>query len=405
MTVPPDAMAAAPPAPGGSGAAGAAGVSGAGGAAATASPTVSPEAFRRRREPLGGRQQNDLRPAHAIDVDRILHSRAYTRYIDKTQVFYLLRNDHITHRVIHVQLLSRIARTVGQKLGLDLDLIEAAALGHDLGHPPFGHDGEKYLSELTEAAGLGKFSHAVMSLRFLERLERNGRGLNLTLGVLDAILCHDGESDFASLSPDPGGADFAELDRRRVLRSSDPGAMVRPMTREGCLVRLCDTVSYIGRDFEDAIILKLVERDDLPAGVKRVLGSTNGTIVYRLVDDLIRRALASPPLVAFSPGIAGALQEFKDFNRERIYFNKRIKEDAPKIRRLYKILFETYAEDFAAGPSLKASREFVKGLDDRYLSGTPPAEKARDLIAGMTDEYFLRQAEEIVMPNWHSDSY
>ena len=132
-----------------------------------------------RRKPASERELSDMRPPYAMDVDRILHSKAFTRYIDKTQVFYLLKNDHITHRVIHVHIVSRIARTIGQKLGLDLDLIEAASLGHDLGHAPFGHDGEMYLSGLCKEHGLGSFVHAVMSIRVLQNLERGGRGLNV----------------------------------------------------------------------------------------------------------------------------------------------------------------------------------------------------------------------------------
>ena len=128
------------------------------------------------------------RQAFAIDADRILHSRAYTRYIDKTQVFYMVSNDHITHRVLHVQLVSKIARTIGRFLRLNEDLIEAIALGHDIGHPPFGHDGEKELSLLCTEHGLPPFQHNVQSIQFLENLERNGQGWHLTLQTLDGIL-------------------------------------------------------------------------------------------------------------------------------------------------------------------------------------------------------------------------
>src|SRR3989339_1085303 len=124
---------------------------------------------------LGYRQE------FSLDVDRILHSMAYTRYIDKTQVFYLIRNDHITHRVLHVQLVSKVARTIGRFLGLNEDLIEAIALAHDIGHPPFGHDGEKVLATLCESAGIGSFLHNVQSVQFLDKVERKGKGWNLSL--------------------------------------------------------------------------------------------------------------------------------------------------------------------------------------------------------------------------------
>ncbi|MDR2367225.1 MAG: HD domain-containing protein [Deltaproteobacteria bacterium] len=365
---------------------------------------LAADPFQRRRAAPGRRELTDLRPTYAIDVDRILHSQAYTRYIDKTQVFYLLRNSHISHRVIHVQMVSRIARTIGQKLGLDLDLIEAAALGHDLGHAPFGHDGEAFLSELCQEASIGRFVHSAMSLRCLERLEKSGRGLNLTLGVLDAILCHDGESDFSTLAPDPGTMDFAELDRRKAGRIADPSPSIRPMTREGCLVRLCDTVSYVGRDLEDAIEIGLIDRSQLPGPVKETLGSTNGTIVYKLVENIIEESKTNPDKIAFSPHIADALIGLKNFNRQYIYFNPKIKKEAPKIKRLYRILFETFLEDFRQGPFLKPTKRFLDNLDPAYREGEAPEVMARDFMATMTDDAFLYLAKELTIPKWSGDS-
>ncbi|MFZ3048208.1 MAG: HD domain-containing protein, partial [Desulfatirhabdiaceae bacterium] len=137
--------------------------------------SYSDSACRRRVET---QMENDYRPPFSVDVDRILHSRAYTRYIDKTQVFYLIENDHITHRVLHVQLVSKIARTIGRFLFLNEDLIEAIALGHDIGHTPFGHEGEIYLSELCHKSGIGYFLHNVQSVQFLDQVERNGTGWN-----------------------------------------------------------------------------------------------------------------------------------------------------------------------------------------------------------------------------------
>ncbi len=141
------------------------------------------------------------RQAFSVDVDRILNSRAYTRYIDKTQVFYLIDNDHITHRVLHVQLVSKIARTIGRFLRLNEDLIEAIALGHDIGHCPFGHDGERFLSRLCQSYGIGFFLHSVQSVQFLDKVEQKGKGWNLTLQTLDGILCHDGEIHNEKTSP------------------------------------------------------------------------------------------------------------------------------------------------------------------------------------------------------------
>ena len=148
--------------------------------------------------------ENGYRQSFSADVDRIMHSRAYTRYIDKTQVFYLIANDHITHRVLHVQLVSKIARSIGRFLGLNEDLIEAIALGHDIGHTPFGHDGERFLSEICYSKGIGYFCHNVQSVEFLDRVERNGLGWNLCLQTLDGILCHDGEVHDEGIEPNRG---------------------------------------------------------------------------------------------------------------------------------------------------------------------------------------------------------
>ena len=277
---------------------------------------LNSEAVRRHSDPAvdQGHRQN-----FQVDADRILHSRTYTRYIDKTQVFYLVKNDHITHRVLHVQLVAKISRTIGRLLGLNEDLIEAVALGHDLGHAPFGHDGEAYLSEIGRVHGLGPFVHSVQSVRALDLLENKGRGLNLSLQVLDGILCHDGETDLMSLTPDRD-KDFARLDRETAQKGQDPSRPLRPMTLEGCVVRLADTIAYIGRDLEDAIRLELVKREEIPARAARVLGTTNGTIVYRLVEDLLARSWEKDR-VGYSDQVAEALLELKNFSRERIYSN------------------------------------------------------------------------------------
>ncbi|MGD8663726.1 MAG: HD domain-containing protein, partial [Desulfobacterales bacterium] len=232
------------------------------------------------------RLESDYRQAFSVDVDRILHSLAYARYIDKTQVFYLVKNDHITHRVLHVQLVSKIARTIGRFLNLNEDLIEAIALGHDIGHTPFGHDGEHFLSEICRDHGIGYFCHNLQSVQFLEKVERKGEGWNLCLQTLDGILSHDGEIHSEKLLP-VAEKTFAALDRKITAKKNDPKTALLPMTLEGCLVRMADTISYIGRDIEDAIRLKLIHRSDLPRESVSLLGDTNGTIVFNLVTDII----------------------------------------------------------------------------------------------------------------------
>ena len=217
------------------------------------------------------RLASDYRQNFAVDVDRIINSMAYTRYIDKTQVFYLIKNDHITHRMLHVQLVSKVARTIGRFLGLNEDLIEAIAIGHDIGHPPFGHDGERILSEICTSFNIGCFYHNVQSVHFLEKVERKGRGWNLCLQTIDGILCHDGEIHNQQVSPS-AGKNFSDHDMEIEQKKSGNPVRLIPMSMEGCVVRFSDTVSYIGRDIEDAIRLGLIRRSELPKKSVNCLG-------------------------------------------------------------------------------------------------------------------------------------
>ena len=230
--------------------------------------------------------ENEYRQAFSADSDRILNSLAFTRYIDKTQVFSLINNDHLTHRVIHVQMVSRVGRTIGRYLGLNEDLIEAASLGHDIGHAPFGHDGERFLSKLTHEQGAGFFHHNLQSIQFLDRIEKNGKGLNLSLQTMDAIICHNGEAHAKKLIPQKNRS-FIDFHLMMEAMKKEKICNEIPMTMEGCVVRMADTISYIGRDLEDAIRLDLVKRQAIPDVCKQILGQTNGTIVFNLVTDLI----------------------------------------------------------------------------------------------------------------------
>ncbi len=355
--------------------------------------TRSVEGTRRRPEEREGYRQQ-----FALDADRILHSRAYSRYIDKTQVFSLVANDHITHRVLHVQLVSRIARTIGRFLQLNEDLIEAIALGHDIGHPPFGHDGETYLAELCVQHGLPPFQHNIQSVRFLDKLEKKGRGWNLTLQVLDGILCHDGEVHDGRLSPQVISS-FGDFDRKLRAKEADPKVSLVPGSLEGCVVRLADTVAYIGRDIEDAIILGLIARDDIPENCRKILGETNGTIVYSLVTDLITTSRIATPetsFIGFSDRVAGALAELKAFNYERIYLAPRTKAKFPLIKDCYRHLFEHYLQVLKTFPyQVSGGIDLMTDVTLADLQNYSPEEKVRDFIAGMTDDFFLKQAQTI----------
>lgn len=352
----------------------------------------SSDGLRRQPEMLQGYRQN-----FAVDCDRILHSKSYTRYIDKTQVFSMVANDHITHRVLHVQLVSKIGRTIGRFLRLNEDLIEAIALGHDLGHPPFGHDGEAFLSKLCLEHGLPPFLHNLQSIRFLECLEKKGVGLNLTLQTLDGILCHDGEVNRPALSPQRDKT-FVDFDHELAQKEAAPRHELTPMTFEGCVVRLADTIAYIGRDIEDAIELGLISRQDLPPECVEVLGNTNGHIVYNLVTDLIANS-REQQTVSFSPEMAQALSTLKQFNYQSIYLNPKVKVGTEEIKDCYEVMFATYLQHLAKQDTNSIIiSDFAHYLAPQRLAQTQPAVIVRDFIAGMTDDYFRSQAKLLGCP-------
>ncbi len=350
--------------------------------------TISTDAVRRSYE---ARLEKGYRQSFSVDTDRILHSHSYTRYIDKTQVFYLIDNDHITHRVLHVQLVSKIGRTIGHFLGLNEDLIEACALGHDIGHAPFGHDGERFLSELCNSHGIGYFQHNVQSVQFLDKVERKGKGWNLCLQTLDGILCHDGEIHNEKLEFKEDKS-FEILDKEIIEKKDDPSINLTPMTMEGCVVRMSDTISYVGRDIEDAIRLDMIKRSDLPKKCVERLGNTNGEIVYHLVTDIIRNSFQQSYL-AFSPEVSAALKDLKAFNYEHIYMNPKIKIHSSLIKKRFRLLFEKYLNDIKRkNYDSVIFSTFLKGMSENYLKNHVEAEIVRDFIAGMTDKYFLKQS-------------
>ena len=351
-------------------------------------------ALRRRKEKFKG---NEYRQPFSADADRILNSMAYTRYIDKTQVFSLINNDHLTHRVIHVQLVSRVARTIGRYLGLNEDLIEAASIGHDIGHAPFGHDGEGFLSKLTHENGAGFFHHNIQSIQFLDRIEKNGTGWNLSLQTMDAIIGHNGEVHSRQLTPEKKRT-FNDLDHLMNTMTKQKACNINPATMEGCVVRMADTISYIGRDLEDAIRLGLVKRQDIPQDCVTILGQTNGTIVFNLVTDLIANSLDRPYL-RFSEKISKALKALKAFNYRHIYKNPVIKQHLSSIGDIFKFLFESYLSSLEKGnENSMIFTDFLHGMSDDYKKAHTPPQIVRDYISGMTDSYFIRQAPDHMKP-------
>lgn len=334
--------------------------------------------------------EDDHRLPYKRDVDRILHSKAYARYADKTQVVYLVANDHITHRSLHVQLVSSFARGIAEILRLNVDLVEAIALAHDVGHPPFGHEGEGYLSQLSEEYGNGPFTHPWQSCRLLTDIEP----LNLGLAVYDGILCHDGGMKEYTMTPRYGKSwddYFVDLETKKA--NSD--ANLTPGTLEGCLVKLCDTMSYIGKDVEDAISLGILSRHDVP---KTCLGTTNREILSVLAADIIQQSFEKDTL-SLSEENYEALKTLRSFNFERIYSNPKLKVESKKIRRSYRILFDILLTDYEQnGGDSHLARHYLQNKSRHYLEKTSPVQKVIDYIAGMTDSFFIRTLEQLIIP-------
>lgn len=343
-----------------------------------------------------------IRPAFFHDADRIIHSKAYTRYIDKTQVFSLFENDHITHRVLHVQLVSKIARMIGRCLSLNEDLIEAISLGHDLGHVPYGHEGERYLNDICVKNGLGYFCHNAQSVKFLMELEKNGKGLNLSLQVLDGVLAHNGEIIQSSYEPDRK-KDFKKFleEYKNCFEVENYSTRIVPMTLEGCVVRISDVIAYIGRDFEDAISLKLIKREELPDSVTSVLGNTNSTVINKLITDIVSNSYEKPYL-SISDRTFSALNDLMKFNYERIYKNPAIKDEDQKIKNMFETLYSKYYKHISDNySSSEIYVDYLSSFDQSYIdkySGDRIGRVIVDYISGMTDNYFNSRFSAFIMP-------
>ncbi len=353
-----------------------------------------------RRDPSREKipDRENIRPVFFHDTDKIMYSRAYSRYIDKTQVFCLFENDHITHRVLHVQLVSKIGRVISRCLRLNEDLIEAVALGHDLGHVPYGHDGERMLHKLCSSNGIGCFCHNAQSARLLMELEEKGKGLNLSLQVLDGILAHNGEIPSTKYEPNYGKTwEIFEEEYKKCFEVENYSERIVPMTLEGCVARISDVIGYIGRDIEDAIRLKVIRRNDIPREVRRTLGSSNDKIINILVLDLIRNSYDKDYL-AFSDDVFKALNDLLKFNIEFIYKNPATNTQVQKIENMYEQLFGRYCQDLENNSQDSHIYDFIHDMDDIYLQNTDDKRMVIDYIAGMTDDFFYNQYQELFVP-------
>ncbi len=357
---------------------------------------IKDEDARRKRE----EKPDYLRSPFALDRDRILYSGAYRRYHGKTQVFSFTNmfDEEMTNRNIHTTYVSQISRTIGKNLGLNLEAIEAMALGHDLGHTPFGHDGESALSEICKRYGIGEFHHNIESLHIVDHISRKGRGMNLTFQVRDGIVSHDGEVHNTQLKPQ---WNKTEEDIQNYIKKRKNGEFVKnwmPATLEGSIVRISDTIAYIGQDIEDAIRFNILKREEIPKDCAEYLGYRNGEIVEKLVRSVILNSYEKD-YIAFDEETSYYLLKLKKFNYKRIYTNKDVKRIKDVISRSMNILFEFYLEDIEK--QNKESKIFVHFLDyksEEYLNNFSNAEKVRDFIATMTDRYYNEQVKNYLLP-------
>jgi dGTPase len=312
-----------------------------------------------------------IRTEFQRDRDRILHSKAFRRLMHKTQVFIAPRGDHYRTRLTHTLEVAQIARTICRALRLNEDLAEAIALGHDLGHPPFGHEGEEALDKAYRKYDPeARFRHYEQSLRVVEVLERDGQGLNLTYEVLDGIGYHSkGQADL-SLEPD---------DEEHL-----------PSTLEGQVVRIADRIAYVNHDLDDAFRAGILTLDDVPKSILDVLGYTHSQRITTLVWDIVEQGI-DDGRVKMSSKVLKALNDLKDFLFEKVYLNeKQVKAEANKCRLVIESLFDYYMQhpnELPIGPTDKS------GLTQKEL-----ARLVCDYIAGMTDRYAIDLFTRLFVP-------
>ena len=343
-----------------------------------------------RRRQVPGDRSTLWRPAFVHDIDKILHCPYYNRYADKTQVFSLTKNDDITRRSLHVQLVSRIARTIGAALNLNLDLIEAIALGHDMGHTPFAHSGEVYLDKLYFEHAGRHFNHSIHSVRVLDGIFP----LNVSLQVLDGIACHNGEIELPVYKP-AGDRSFAEFDAmiESCYLEKNQVRKLMPATLEGAVMRISDIIAYLGKDRQDAARMKIVDEDIYSA---TRIGSINAEIINNLVVNIIENSYGKP-YIQLDQEHFDALKTAKAENYHLIYESAatRAKLDTtakPMMGEIYDQMLEDLRLGKKNSPIFRHHMNYVN--QTRYRREIPyeksePNQIVVDYIASMTDDYFI----------------
>ena len=296
-------------------------------------------------------EENEVRTCYQRDVDRIVYCKSFRRLKHKTQVFLQPEGDHYRTRLTHTLEVMRISRTIARALRLNEDLTEAIAFGHDLGHTPFGHAGEKALSDVT-----GKpFRHNEQSLRVVDILEKNGEGLNLTYETRMGIVCHTGDQ--------------------------------LPDTLEGQIIRLADRIAYINHDIDDACRAGILSNRDIPVEITDVLGETHSQRINTLVMDIISHSQGLDHLER-DPGVAEAMEKLRDFMFERVYRNPVAKGEESKARDIIGILYDYYMKHHGKLPTDFQPQLSFDGIERTVV----------DYIAGMTDKYAVYKFSEIFIP-------
>lgn len=345
------------------------------------------------RRDVGRDTANLWRPGFVRDCEKIMHTPYYNRYQDKTQVFSLFRNDDITRRSVHVQLVSRIARNIGKALNLNLDLIEAISLGHDIGHTPFGHAVESKLSDIYHARTGKYFNHNIQSARILDEIY----SVNLSLQTLDGIICHNGEMEQKRYQPKEY-SDFTVFDEKvnACLTTQDAGKHIVPNTLEGCVMRVADIIAYLGKDRQDAIRLGIITEDTEFADWG--IGTINAEIINNMSVNIIENSYGKPYL-NMDDNFFHAFSVGKKENYAMIYkhdVNTKVFDE--QIYPMLEEMYERLLADLQAGK--KESPIFVHHIDyinshikhygKKYdIEKYSPDDIVVDYIASMTDDYFV----------------
>ena len=331
-----------------------------------------------------------LRSNFIRDADKIMYCPYFARYQDKTQVFSLYKNDDLTRRGLHVQLVSRISRTIGKALNLNCELIEAIALGHDIGHTPFGHAGEAILDEIYFAFTKRHFFHNIHSVRVLDKIYN----YNLTLQTLDGIACHNGEREMSMYEPSDlsGFKDFDEM-IEKCYESAEFAKTIMPATLEGCVVRISDIIAYLGKDRADANLTNTASESDFS---DVVIGKFTAEIINNVTINLVEQSYGKP-YIKLSDEYFEAIKTAKKENYEKIYKTEKARgETEQNLKPMMKKLYEKLLSDLISGD--RNSLIFKHHIDyvcsahcnkNNAYEQTEPNLIVTDYIASMTDDYFI----------------